>query len=77
MPIDHAMKELVNRPMLLAALLVIPLWFLLDNFVVAAMVALLVAFLVSMIHALRVLKHPESAKQNPKPARDHKETHEQ
>ncbi|WP_397475869.1 hypothetical protein [Pusillimonas sp.] len=53
------MRQLANRPMLLAALLVIPLWIILGNFVVALMVALLVAFLVSMVHSLRVLKKHE------------------
>ncbi|HUH88874.1 MAG TPA: hypothetical protein VL003_12620 [Pusillimonas sp.] len=59
------MKELVNRPMLLAALLVVPLWIIFGNFLVAAMVALLASFFASMVHALRVLKRkgrsPESA----------------
>lgn len=62
---DHAMKELLNRPMLSAMLLVIPLWIVLGNFVVAAMVALLVAFFASVIHSLRVLKRHESQAQRP------------
>lgn len=53
------MKDLVNRPMFLAALLVMPLWIILGNFVVAAMVALLVSFLASMVHSLRVLKRTQ------------------
>lgn len=58
------MRQLVNRPLFLAALLVIPLWILLGNFVVALMAALLVAFLAAMVHSLRVLKkHERQAKQ--------------
>lgn len=49
------MKQLANRPMLLAALLVIPLWIVLGNFVVAAMVALLAAFFTAMVRSLFVL----------------------
>lgn len=53
------MRQLVNRPMLLAALMVIPLWIILGNFVVALIVSLLVAFLLAMVHSLRVLKKHE------------------
>ena len=53
------MRQLANRPMLLAALLLIPMWIVLSNFVVALMVSLLVAFLVAMVHSLRVLKKHE------------------
>lgn len=45
--------------MLLAALLVIPLWLALGNFIVAAMTALLAAFFTAMVHTLRVLKKSE------------------
>jgi len=53
------MRQLANRPVFLALLLAIPLWFVLDNFIVAAMVALLVAFFVAMVHSLRVLNKGE------------------
>ncbi len=57
------MRQLANRPLFLAAILAIPLWFVLDNFVVAAMVALLVAFLAAMVHSLRILKKGEQQAQ--------------
>ena len=60
-----AMKQLANRPMLLAFILAIPLWFVLDNFIVAAMAALLLAFLVSMARSLYVLKQNEQRPQKP------------
>jgi len=53
------MRQLANRPLFLAAILAIPLWLVLDNFVVAAMVALLAAFLAAMVHSLRILKKGE------------------
>jgi len=53
------MRQLANRPVFLAMLLAIPLWFVLDNFIVAAMVALLIAFFTAMVHSLRVLKKSE------------------
>lgn len=59
------MRQLANRPMLLAALLVIPLWVIFSNFVVALAVSLLVAFLVAMIHSLRVLKKQERHEKQP------------
>lgn|GEM_PF-4577769 len=59
------MRQLANRPMLLAALLVIPLWVIFSNFVVALVVALLVAFLVAMIYSLRVLKKQEQHEKQP------------
>ena len=49
--------------MFLAALLVIPLWMVLGNFIVALMVALLVAFFAAMVHSLRVLKKNEQQKE--------------
>jgi len=71
------MKDLVNRPMFLAGLLVIPLWILLGNFVVAAMVALLAAFFASMVHSLRVLKRHESKAQDPQQHRNGKKISDQ
>ncbi|PVY67914.1 hypothetical protein C7440_0300 [Pusillimonas noertemannii] len=61
--IDYPMRQLANRPLFLAAILAIPLWFVLDNFVVAAMVALLVAFLAAMVNSLRILKKGEQQPQ--------------
>lgn len=50
------MKQIVNRPFLLALLLSLPLWVVLGNYIVALIVSLLVAFLASMINALRVMR---------------------
>lgn len=49
------MKPLLNHPFLLALLLSLPLWVVLGNYIVALMAALLLAFLLSMYNALRVL----------------------
>ncbi len=50
------MKLLARKPLLLAFLLVFPFWIALGNFIVAASVALLLAFLIAMCHALYTLK---------------------
>ena len=50
------MKQLAQKPLFLSLLLAIILWFVFDNFVVAASVGLLSGFMVSMLHSLHVLK---------------------
>lgn len=50
------MKQILNRPILLALVLSLPLWVVFGNYVVAALAALLIAFLLSMINALLVLR---------------------
>ncbi len=50
------MKQILNRPLLLAFILSLPLWIVFGNYVVAIIAALLVAFLLSMSNALRVLQ---------------------
>jgi hypothetical protein len=55
------MKLLARKPLLLAALLCIPLWIALGNFIVAVCVALLLSFLVAMCHALYVLRRAPRA----------------
>ncbi len=54
------MKQIVNRPLLLALLLSLPLWIVLGNYLVAFIVALLVSFLLSMVNALRVMRRKET-----------------
>lgn len=56
------MKQLLNHPFLLALILSVPLWVLLGNYIVAFIAALLVAFLLSMVRALRVLNRKKAAK---------------
>jgi hypothetical protein len=41
------MKQLARKPLLSSFLLAIPLWIVLDNFIVAIAVALLIGFLIS------------------------------
>lgn len=48
--------QLASRPLTLAALLTIPAWFVLDNFVVALIVSLLLAFFAAMLHTLWLLR---------------------
>ena len=59
------MKQLVRKPLLLAFLLSLPLWIVLDNYLVSLIVSLLVAFLASMCVSLWALKdarnHDETA----------------
>lgn len=54
------MKQLATKPVFLSLLLAIILWFIFDNFVVAAAVGLLAGFLVSMLYSLHVLKQQKS-----------------
>ncbi|MGP1613825.1 MAG: hypothetical protein ACTS5Y_01990 [Pollutimonas bauzanensis] len=46
------MKQLLRKPLAFALLLSLPLWVVFDNYLVAIMVALLVAFLLSMCYTL-------------------------
>ncbi len=48
--------QLASRPMLLAACLLLPAWFILDNFVVALAVSLLLAFFAAMLRSLWLLR---------------------
>jgi hypothetical protein len=49
------MKQLLRKPLFLAFLLSLPLWIVFNNYIVAIMVALLVAFLLSMSYSLFLL----------------------
>lgn len=57
------MKLLARKPFLLGLILSLPLWVVFDNFLVGFSVALLIAFLLSMCVALRVLKRQSPAGQ--------------
>jgi len=61
------MKQILNRPFLLALLLSVPLWIVFGNYVVAIIAALLVSFLLSMYNALRVLKRRQPHQQAGEP----------
>ncbi|PLC49332.1 hypothetical protein CR159_13595 [Pollutimonas subterranea] len=50
------MKQLARKPFFLALLMSLPLWIVFNNFIVAIMVALLVAFLISMCYSLYTIK---------------------
>ena len=52
---------MINRPLLLALLLSLPLWIVVGNYLVAIIAALLLAFLMSMCNALRVLNKDKRA----------------
>lgn len=56
-----AMKELACKPLLLAFLLSLPLWIVFSNYVVALIVALLAAFLISMCYSLYAIKRARQA----------------
>lgn len=59
------MKLLARKPLLLAAILTIPLWITLGNFIVAVCAALLLSFLIAMCHALYVLRRTPGATETP------------
>lgn len=62
------MKQLVRKPFFLALLLSLPLWIVFNNYIVAIIVALLVAFLLSMCHSLYLLSQGKSSPETSKPA---------
>jgi len=64
------MKQLVNHPFLLALILSLPLWVVLGNFLVALISSLLIAFLLSMFNALRVLSRKRTGGQAGRSAED-------
>ncbi len=64
------MKQILNRPLLLAVVLSVPLWIVLGNYVVAILAALLIAFLLSMINTLRVLRTTKTRSQAGNEERD-------
>ena len=49
------MKQLLQKPLLSAFLLSLPLWIVFNNYIVAIAVGLLVAFLASMCHSLYLM----------------------
>lgn len=55
------MKELANKPLLFALLLALPLWLVIGNFLVAAMIGLFTGFFVSMSVSLYRLKKSSKA----------------
>ncbi len=59
------MKQLARKPFFLALLMSLPLWIVFNNFIVAIMVALLVAFFISMCYSLYTIKQvkPEAPHQ--------------
>lgn len=57
------MKQLANKPLLLAAILTIPLWIILGNFLVGLMVGLFAAFLIAMCRSLYLLKQAQNSRQ--------------
>jgi len=59
------MKMLARMPLLLAAILALPLWITFDNFIVAAIVALLLSFLIAMCRALYMLTRPATDRARP------------
>jgi len=58
------MKQLVNKPLLLAAVLTVPLWIVFGNFLVGLMVALFAAFLIAMCRTLYILKQSQNSRQS-------------
>jgi len=64
------MKKMINRPLLLALLLSLPLWVVFGNYLVAIIAALLLAFLLSMVNALRVLNKEKDPSRNRNESKD-------
>lgn len=57
------MKQLANKPLLLAAVLTVPLWIVFGNFLVGLMVAIFAAFLIAMCRTLYILKRSKNSSQ--------------
>jgi ABC-type antimicrobial peptide transport system permease subunit len=62
------MKELACKPLLLAFLLSLPLWIVFGNYVVALIVALLTAFLISMCYSLYAIRRARRADKHSAPS---------
>jgi len=54
------MTQLLRKPFLLAVLLSLPLWVVFSNYIVALSVALLLAFLLSMLESLLALRRQDT-----------------
>ena len=50
------MRQLLRKPLLLSFILSVPLWIVFNNYIVALSVALLVAFLLSMLETMLALR---------------------
>ncbi len=61
------MKQIINRPFLLALFLSLPLWIVFGNFIVALMAALLFSFLLSMANALLTMRNRKPDTTAPRP----------
>jgi hypothetical protein len=61
------MKDIVRRPFISALLLSLPLWIALNNYLVALAVALLVAFMASMVYSLWLMKRDDGSIPTPPP----------
>lgn len=64
------MKQLLNRPFLLALILSLPLWVVFGNYVVALIAALLLSFLLSMYNSLRILNRRKADERPAGPPED-------
>lgn len=65
------MRSLLRKPVLCALLLSLPLWVIFHNYIVAITVALLLAFLASMLESLHALSR---ARQGPRPDSNDRDT---
>ena len=64
------MKQILNRPILLALVLSLPLWVVFGNYVVALIAALLLSFLLSMYNSLRILNRRKADEEPAGPPED-------
>ena len=69
------MKQLLRKPFLLTLILSLPLWIVLNNYIVAFSVALLVSFLLSMIDSIIVIQRQRRTTQHPSPQRSAPDKH--
>lgn len=60
----RVMKQLLRKPFLLTLILSLPLWILLNNYIVAICVALLFAFLLSMIDSIIAIQRQRRLEQH-------------
>ncbi|MCX5590021.1 hypothetical protein [Alcaligenes endophyticus] len=59
------MKALLQKPLLVMALLLLPLWILIGNFILALISAILIGMLIGMLRSLYQLSQAQATRQPP------------
>lgn len=59
------MKALLQKPLLLMAILLLPLWIIIGNFILAMISAILLGMLIGMLRSLHQLSQAQANRQPP------------